>query len=265
MHPELLRAITHGTDISRAFNQITQHTYFISASDIRFCNVYLSLPTVPIAPVHVRLRARTWLKNKTVSFRHVFSQTSATIRVEPCRTVDSDILRLLRAAFDIRVQPKFSWLLIRIRNFRPPICRRRIISFSYVACTLSIGSHITPRSPLVHINKNILRKYARVYAEGRGAEKKTGREKIKKDGVQGTFVCREQYRFACTNVTASLMTAIFFLEVSLRCMAVNQFGLDNTHIPDYTGTWAPFLRNNIKSHNNILSVLLYVIIVFLSL
>lgn len=108
MHPELLRAITHGTDISRAFNQITQHTYFTSASDIRFCNVYLPLSALPIVLVHVRIRARTWLKNKTVSFRHVFSQTSATIRAKPCHTVDSRILRLLRAAFDIRVQPKFS-------------------------------------------------------------------------------------------------------------------------------------------------------------
>jgi len=75
--------------------------------------------------------ARTYVKNKTVSFRHEFPQTSATIRALPCSTVDSGILRLLRAAFDIHrnFQLPYSHSKLPPFDFRP--CRRRTIFFGY--------------------------------------------------------------------------------------------------------------------------------------
>lgn len=57
---------------------------------------------------------------------------------------------------------------------------------------------------------------SRKYAEKRREESKIGTEKIKNAGIQDDFRMLRTYRFACTSMTVSLMTAIFFLEVAVH-------------------------------------------------
>jgi len=64
----------------------------------------------------------------------------------------------------------------------------------------------------------IARKYAQIYIEKQGKKNKIGTEMIKKERNTRRLWYTEN-SFACTNVTASLMTAIFFPEISLPCMA----------------------------------------------
>lgn len=144
MYPELLCAIAHSTGILRAFNQITQHAYFTSASDIRFCNIYIlpaSCSDRARARTYVRTygRTRTWLKNKSVSFRHDFLQNFRDDpRASPRRTI-----RIFYVCF---VRPS---IFIEIFVTSPARARKKIMrriegrkfrTRVEVTCTLSIGS-----------------------------------------------------------------------------------------------------------------------------
>lgn len=209
-----------------------------------------------------RTYIRGW-KIKTVSFRHEFPQTSATIPT-PCLTPPP---------------PRLSIRIFTIASRGFPIFDEIFVTSAFSPCDVGLfpstayvhfrhRKHVMLRSPLlVHINKDTLRKHARVCAKKRGGgeRRRIGTEKIKKGGMQGNFRMPRTVSF-CMPERDRVVNDCHFLSGSIVVvhgkLLINLDSIILTSQVIRTRTWAPFLRNDIKSCDHMFLMSLYVIIFF---